>query len=548
MGLVAVNLVDHQACGHVDLQHNDVAFIGNLAAFVIPGAVGVDDALLAGVNPDNVLDVFFCFPVGNKLLAVRGFVIFLTLDVVAVPVCRHFPYGQGQVIAEGRVVLEHNAGAAGSDQGAVDDQVGPFFSGRGQFNAVAVADHVAPDDNLGRAFVCHGDAVVYIAFFVVIQRGAVFLFRFIHLNDFAVDDLVAQGDAVQILGVDFFRVAGGKFFMGMPVEDDAGVVDAAFDHQVSRDVDVDVAFQGVHADTGGGMVTFFIGVQGGHLHVVADVDIGFIEFVIAPDADARKLLGFAFDNQVFAHIHVCHVCVFVVNALTGIGYLGFRFVFLTGYFILFVCISRIDDRDILFVINAPSGHGGIVRVVILVEGDRSICIHVCCVFVENVVVVLLGVFVERALVIERERHLIPCGGGVQNGFELVAPCRQIIHVVKRAGFNPFKVADIVHGNAGSAVGGNASLDINVDFGIVVPDLQGVFLGCNVFFDRDVVFAVMLGTNADFAFDIRGLHIDVGAVQVIFVSVFVQINMAVNGSVHVIISGSAILDRGVDAAL
>ena len=137
---------------------------------------------------------------------------------------------------------------------------------------------------------------------------------------------------------------------------------------------------------------------------------------------------------------------------------------------------------------------------------------------------------------------------LQNGFVLVAPCRQIIHVVKRAGFNPFKVADIVHGNAGSAVGGNASLDINVDFGIVVPDLQGVFPGCNVFFDRDVVFAVMLGTNADFAFDIRGLHIDVGAVQVIFVSVFVQINMAVNGSAHVIISGSAFLDRGVDAAL
>ena len=44
-----------------------------------------------------------------------------------------------------------------------------------------------------------------------------------------------------------------------------------------------------------------------------------------------------------------------------------------------------------------------------------------------------------------------------------APCRQILHAVKRAGFNPFKVAGIVHGNAGSAFGGDASLNINIDF-------------------------------------------------------------------------------------
>ena len=156
--------------------------------------------------------------------------------------------------------------------------------------------------------------------------------------------------------------------------------------------------------------------------------------------------------------------------------------------------------------QGPGFNGGVIRFVILVEGNLFLRVQVGFVFVENVVVVLLVVIVDCALVIEDEPHFILCGVGDQLGIHLAAPCRQIIHAVKRAGFNPFKIADIVYINACSAVGGNASLDINVDFGIVVPDRQGVFLGCNVFFDRDVVFAVMLGTNADFAFDIRGLHV------------------------------------------
>ena len=307
----------------------------------------MDDALLAWVNPDDILDGFFSFPVGNKLLFARGFVKCLTLDVIAVPIRRHFPYGQGQLIAEDRVVVfEHNAGAAVGDHRAIDDQVGLFFSAGGQFNAVAVADDVAADDHLGRAFVGHGDAVVNIAFPVIVQRGAVCLFRFKYFHGFAVDDLVAQGNAVQIPGVDFFRAAGGKFFMGVPVENDAGVAGAAFDHYIIRDMDVDVAFQGVHDDTGGGMVAFLIGVQGGYLHAAADDDIGFIEFVVAPDADARQLFGFACDNHVFAHIHVCHVFAAVVFALRGVDFLGFRFVFLTVYFIICcILIVSVADRD-----------------------------------------------------------------------------------------------------------------------------------------------------------------------------------------------------------
>ena len=212
--------------------------------------------------------------------------------------------------------------------------------------------------------------------------------------------------------------------MGVPVEDDAGVADAAIDHQITPDIDVDVAFQGVHDDAGGGMVAFFIGVQGGYFHVAVDVNVGFIEFVVAPDADARNFLGFAFDNQVFVDIHVCLVCVAIVLV---------------------------------------------------------------------------------------------------------------------------KVTDIVHGNAGSAVGVNAFLDINVDFGIVVFDSQGVFPGGNAFFNRDVVFAFMVGTNVDIADDIGGFQLDDGFISIIAVS-GVQIDLSVDVSVHVKIRGSAFLDRGVNAAV
>ena len=86
-----------------------------------------------------------------------------------------------------------------------------------------------------------------------------------------------------------------------------------------------------------------------------------------------------------------------------------------------------------------------------------------------------------------------------------------------------------------------------DFGIVVFDSQGVFPGGNAFFNRDVVFAFMVGTNVDIADDIGGFQLDDGFISIIAVS-GVQIDLSVDVSVHVKIRGSAFLDRGVNAAV